>query len=111
MTKRPEVGDTVIIRGTVCDIDAHYFSMYTSSGQDSKTLMYVSYAREFEVIPKPWEPKVGDRIRYNSGSTFVYTIRAIVQDKVWVNWLTYCGTCHDSIIYDFKKEDYTLCVD
>lgn len=109
MNKRPEIGDTVIIRGIVCAFTDYPggFRFCQDGGIASPVL---DLSRISEVIPKPWEPKAGDRMRYNTG-TFIYTIQAIFQDKVWVYWTNRYGNRCDTVINGFIKELYSLCAD
>lgn len=109
MTKQPKIGDTFIIRGIITHVDSVFFRYSQDHNQGQSCLMPLD--RISEVIPKPWEPKVGDQIRYNTGGAFIYTIQAIIQDRIWVDWVASNGIRSDSIIHDFKKENYTLCVD
>lgn len=115
MNKRPEVGDTVVVRGVVLSVAPTFCYIRTD---DESSQLGISFERISEIIPKPWEPKVGDQIRYNVGDqiryntgAFIYTIQAIIQDRIWVAWVASNGIRSDSIIHDFKKENYTLCVD
>lgn len=59
--KQPEVGDTVVIRGVVTYSDCMMFR-FKQDGTNSDESMLVPNARISEIIPKPWEPKVGEEV-------------------------------------------------
>lgn len=60
MTKRPEVGDTFIIRGTITYSDSTFFRYNQDHNRGQSCLMPLDHISE--IIPKPWEPKVGDTV-------------------------------------------------
>lgn len=65
--KRPEIGDTVILTGTVKYGSIDGWSVLLNG---SKTPTYICHEEMkcAQVIPKPWEPKVGDIVCHKDGS-------------------------------------------
>lgn len=103
MTKRPEVGDTVVTRGVVIGPSSYNEDVFlVKLGTDVKT--YLSIKHITEVIPKPWEPKVGDKIRHKDGGQ-IYTIKALVDDQAWFAYK------NGDTVVSFYPEKYNLCAD
>lgn len=65
--KTPNIGDTVVIRGVVTSVhpvisnSAHSY-LYYRDKLDNLRSVYIECVDE--VIPKPWEPRVGDKLQY-----------------------------------------------
>jgi len=77
--KKPEIGDTVIIRGVVVETQGPRLRMTTirvDEGDEDKHLCVLT-SRISEVIPKPWEPKVGDVVVDRNYRMFRYKIICI----------------------------------
>src|SRR5438309_1576056 len=54
-----DVGDTVTIKGKIIEVDGSLLRILTEEDQDP---FWVLTSRVTEVIPKPWEPKIGDQV-------------------------------------------------
>lgn len=77
--KALEVGDTVIIRGVVVKTDRTRDMVNIKTNDDCFTpLLYVSAIRISEIIPKPWEPKVGEPARYYPDYSSVTTSATVL---------------------------------
>lgn len=100
----PKVGDTVVVRGVVLTAPTGFVYIKTSGSMGE---LLVSLDRITEVIPKPWEPAVGDTV-VNSVSHSRYVIGCLHGDKTALSW----GTNGISIVsLDDLKKAYKLCVD
>lgn len=67
--KKPEVGDTVVIHGTVTRVtDKCVF--YDSKIGHHRLIENMEDLED--VIPKPWGPKVGDEVRFDHHAHEVY---------------------------------------
>lgn len=106
-----KIGDTVTLTGIV-----------RTSTLENKDLVFVdfpgcSYIKGLtpethvdQIIPKPWEPKVGDKVRNKHGNdNVIYTIIAFHNGSAWFEWTNAYGT--KSALVTFKKDNYTLCAD
>jgi hypothetical protein len=60
---KPKVGDTVIIRGEILNIDDRWVTIISPP---STTPLTVSRSRISEVIEKPWVPEIGDMVYISS---------------------------------------------
>lgn len=99
-----KVGDTITLSGVVRS-NAH---------DDRDHLIYIdfpgcSYAKGItpgthvdQIIPKPWEPAVGDNVKYRNG-TITHEVRGFVDDQIGV--LSPSGT------YYLAKKDQLICAD
>lgn len=81
--KALEIGDTVIIRGVITGINPTIGMVKIKTNDDCPaSILFVSASRISEIIPKPWEPKVGELARYCSApnnGTVPATILAIAE--------------------------------
>lgn len=55
--RRPLVGDTVVISGVVESVGPDCFTI-----QNGFNPFFISYAREYAIIPAPWEPQIGEEV-------------------------------------------------
>lgn len=77
MSKLPEVGDTVVIRGVVTSNDGAIIQFRTPG---HPIPISITAGRLAEIIPKPWEPKVGDTVWINGKSNLPRTLLALNGD-------------------------------
>lgn len=84
MSKLPEVGDTIIIRGIVTEITPSYDGSIVKYIDQNGSEGRVLASRISEVIPKPWEPKAGDRVKYLQSNICIYTILGLDGNSAWI---------------------------
>ena len=86
MSGKPQIGDTVVIRGVVTKIHNSSIKIKTKTFHDTlepEFSPYISMSRISEVIPKPWVPKVGDEVDVEGKWSFTdcgYTVLALHGD-------------------------------
>lgn len=67
--EKPSIGDTVIIKGVIKSFSSMGATAHIDTGTFRLGLLTCSVERIAEVIPKPWEPKVGDTVWLSEGHT------------------------------------------
>lgn len=113
MTKRPEVGDTVIIEGVVTSVSGVCFFFKTPKyGTNSPEFMHQMHLdRIKEIIPKPWAPKVGDMVytptyRMSGG----IELRAIFGEYAVIWWSDHSGAPKiEPLSSVYKDKELTIC--
>jgi len=99
---KPKIGDTILVKGIVKGIFSDRSILYiTNNG----ICVSANLEDVTEVIPKPWEPKVGEKIKHTSYPK-TYEIIGLWKNKVWV---TDGDVTWGSNLTDIKK--FYTCVD
>lgn len=106
----PKVGDTVIIKGVVRNDDIGTQSVAIEVGPVRPRLIYVHYDAITDVIPAPWEPKVGDRVNWKSTTNYPAPMRAVtllyihkIDDRKWAV-CAYLGDIPYCVPYDLLEK-------
>lgn len=94
--KTPEVGDRVIIEfevidGPECSTSKNYVRLRWPSGLRTGLVRITSIK---DVLPKPWEPKVGDRIKMKGTNALVIEYRGVFEGQVAYKFLVGGSVTH-----------------
>lgn len=103
MMKIPKIGDTVVIRGVARSVGVYH----TRVDVPGKGNFIINTDQIDEIIPTPWVPKAGDKVRFIPYDDMRYEIIALYDHKAWFKNISNAST----FIAYFNQEDYELCVD
>jgi len=109
--QEPRVGDTVTLKGEVVSYSSTELFLVKFENNGKSVSVWFNKKAFLEVAPKPWEPKVGDRVvlKDRKGG-MIYKIIALDEDDAWaLGTDSRGGTCR-AVIYGLKSR-YEPCVD